>query len=179
MENKNLIIIICVAIVICAIIGFGIFALTSTQTESVISADIPSSLTVGDTISISLIDSEGSPLKNKDIILTFTDSNNKSKNVTVKTNDAGIAKYKVKLESGKYTINGLFKEDGYKSSNFIKETKINDKAKKTDTTPTKSSSSSYSSSYSEPSYGSDESYATHGFSKQNGQWVDKNGNPAA
>ena len=39
--------------------------------------------------------------------------------------------------------------------------------------------SSYSSSYSEPSYGSDESYATHGFSKQNGQWVDKNGNPAA
>ena len=41
MENKNLIIIICVAIVICAIIGFGIFALTSTQTESVISADIP------------------------------------------------------------------------------------------------------------------------------------------
>ena len=171
MENKNLIIIICVAIVICAIIGFGIFALTSTQTESVISADIPSSLTVGDTISISLIDSEGSPLKNKDIILTFTDSNNKSKNVTVKTNDAGIAKYKVKLESGKYTINGLFKEDGYKSSNFIK--------KKTDTTPTKSSSSSYSSSYSEPSYGSDESYATHGFSKQNGQWVDKNGNPAA
>ena len=30
-----------IVMLICAIIGFGIFALTSTQTESVISADIP------------------------------------------------------------------------------------------------------------------------------------------
>lgn len=120
METKNLII-ICSTVVICVAIVVGAYVFVFNQTESVLTADIDSSLNVGDNFSVSLTDDKGNPLVNKNIILSFTNSKNKNINKTISTDKKGIATYKIDLPKGKYSLTCTFEDNGFKKSSLTKQ----------------------------------------------------------
>jgi hypothetical protein len=115
METKNLII-ICVTIIALLLIAIGtLFMLSNNPIGTSLNVDIDSPVYINDTISIKLFDNESNPLANKTINLTL--KNSKKEYVkTIKTNEKGIAKYKLNLPKGNYKLNASFSEEGYITS---------------------------------------------------------------
>ena len=164
MESKKLVI-ICIAVIIAvASISYAIIA--TSQTDTSIKIKVNSPFYKNDSIKMTLTDKDGNKLANKTIILSFTDKDNKTINKNVTTNDKGIAKYKVKLSKGNYSILGMFTGDKhYKSSNFTYDLKVKEKEIKK-SLPKKSSSSNYKSqSKSYSGYNSEDLDNTPGLKK--------------
>lgn len=148
MESKNLIIICIITIIAVASISYAVIA--TSQNDTSIRINVNSPFYKNDVIKITLTDNEGNELANKTITLSFTDKNKKTITKNVTTNDKGIAKYKVKLKKGAYSVLGIFSGDeDYKSSNFTYQLKVKEKEVKKSSTKKSSSSNnkSHSNSY--------------------------------
>ena len=109
METKKLIL-ICATVIICVAIIAGVFVF-SNKTSTTLIEDQDSTFTIGNKYSVCLIDANGNKLSNKTINLAFTDENGVVEYFDVSTNDKGIAKQKIDLSAGNYSVNASFGGD--------------------------------------------------------------------
>ena len=132
METKKLIL-ICATIIICVAIIAGVFVF-SNKTSTTIIEDKDSTFTIGNKYSVCLIDANGNKLSNKTINLAFTDENGVVEYFDVSTNDKGIAKQKIDLSAGNYSVNASFGgDDKFGPSSVTQSIKVKKKAKKKET----------------------------------------------
>ncbi|WP_458453163.1 Ig-like domain repeat protein [Methanobrevibacter sp.] len=87
-----------------------------TQTVNTQLASDDATVVKGNELSVKLTDDNGTGIANKSITVEFN-----KKSSSIKTDDDGIAKFKVNAEAGKYTIKYTFKEEGYSQSTISKE----------------------------------------------------------
>ena len=115
METKKLIL-ICATIIICVAIIAGVFVF-SNKTSTTIIEDKDSTFTIGNKYSVCLIDANG--------VVEYFD---------VSTNDKGIAKQKIDLSAGNYSVNASFGgDDKFGPSSVTQSIKVKKKAKKKET----------------------------------------------
>ena len=112
--------ILAVALIIVIIVALCVVYDSSTfQTNTSLIGDDDSSFYNGDKFSVTLIDADSNKLANKTIQLSFTNSNDETKDFDVTTDSKGRAKLELNLDSGEYSVVGLFEgDDTYKSSSF-------------------------------------------------------------
>lgn len=152
MKSKNLIILCIFVIIVIASISYAVIA--TSQTDTSIKAYVKYPFYKNDQIEMTLTDEDGNKLANKTISLSFTDINNKTTNKKVTTDNKGIARYKVKLSRGTYSVVGMFSGDEhYKSANFTYDLKVKEEEVKK-ISSNQGSSSNYK-SYNNDYYGYD------------------------
>lgn len=123
--NRNKLIIAAVLILI-AILTVGMVAgfSDSKKTDTKLKIKVKSPIHEGDKVKIMLTDINGTPLANKTVNVTITDSDNDTSNRSLATNAKGIAKLKVNKDEGEYVIKCSFGGDDMYNGNETKK-KIN------------------------------------------------------
>lgn len=140
MEDKKLII-ICLTIIICVGAIASTFVFLNHKADTTLIEDSDSTFTIGSKYSVSLIDSNGNKLSNKTINLAFTNLNGNTEYFDVSTNGNGVAKLKIDLPKGNYSVNASFGgDDKFKPSSVTQNIRVKNKP------PEESSSSSVATS---------------------------------
>lgn len=128
MGTRNLIL-ICATVIICVAIIAGVFVFSS-KTGTTLIEDDDSTITIGNTYGVSLIDANGNRLSNKTINLAFRDEKGVVRDFDVSTNDNGMAKLKIDLSAGNYSVNASFRGDNkFEPSSLIQNIKVKNKVK--------------------------------------------------
>ena len=129
MDDKKLLI-ICIAIIICVAAISGAFYFINKKTSTSLIEDSDSTFTVGNKYTVSLIDANGNKLSNKTINLAFTNIDGDTEFYDVSTNDKGMAKLKIDLPAGNYSVNASFGgDDKFGPSSVTQKIKVKEKAK--------------------------------------------------
>lgn len=131
--------ILAVALIIVIIVALCVVYDSSTfHTNTSLIGDDDSSFYNGDKFAVTLIDEDSNKLANKPIKLSFTNSNDETQEFDVTTDSKGRAKLELNLDSGEYSVVGLFEGDNtYKSSSFNQTITIKTKEQSySSTTPT-------------------------------------------
>lgn len=139
METKKLTI-ICVTIIVILLIVVGAVVLTSMNAKQDSKVKITSNKTMyeGGTLKVKLTDLNKTPIVNENINVTINDKNGKQKvKKTLKTNSKGVAKLKLDLKKGKYTVNAAYGgNENYTENSTSQKLTIKEKVKKaTKTSP--------------------------------------------
>lgn len=117
MENKNIIIFLIVIIVILAAAVSVTFFQQMTKEKS--NLKIPDkTINVGNSLIVSLSDSQGNPIANETIKIKLTDKDGITIDEKIKTNSKGKAKFKM-TEKGKYSVECKFDGNGKYSSSSV------------------------------------------------------------
>lgn len=140
MDDKKLII-ICLAIIICVAAIAGALVFLNSKTNTTLLEDSDSTFTIGNKYSVSLVDANGNRLSNKTINLAFTNLDGNTEFYDVTTNEKGVAKLKIDLPKGNYSVNASFAgDDKFNPSSATQSIKVKAKPKKESTASTTTSS---------------------------------------
>ena len=144
MDDKKLLIICISVILVVAIIAAAFVAYSNMKEDSKIAITSNKTLYNGSSLSIKLTDLNKTPISNGTINVTITDKNGKEViKETIKSNSKGVAKLKLKLKKGKYTVNASFEgNDNYTGNSSTQKLTIKEAVAKVESS---GSSSSYSS----------------------------------
>lgn len=143
MENRNIILVLTVIIVILAILLCAMFAAKEKSNLSIADKNI----NAGDSLVVKLTDSNGNPVSAQTVNLKITDRNGKKTiDEHVTTNSKGKAKFTID-EKGKYTVECKFDGNNQLASSSIKEDVNVEKATTTVVGNQQSSTSKHSSKY--------------------------------
>ena len=131
MDNTKIIIFLLIVIVIMLVIGIAILSPFSKETCNIeiMSMD---SLYVGGQFSVYLSDSQGNPISNEDVAITFTGSNNEVVNKKATTDASGNAVMPLEsLPAGTYSVTCTLLEDSkYQANSTSKQITIKDVTEK-------------------------------------------------
>ncbi|WP_295116145.1 type IV pilin [uncultured Methanobrevibacter sp.] len=117
MENKNIIIFLIVIIVILAAAVGVMFFQQMTKEKS--NLKIPDkTINVGNSLIVSLSDSQGNPITNETIKIKLTNKDGITIDEKIKTNSKGKAKFKME-EKGKYSVECTFDGNNQYSSSSV------------------------------------------------------------
>ena len=144
MENRNIIIMLFVIIVVlAAIIGFTVLNPMHAKEPTKIKITSNKTLTEGDSFSLQLTDLNKTALSKQKVNITVKNSKGKVVlNKTVKTNDKGKAKLDLDLKKGKYNVTASYDgNENYTGNNTTQ--KLNIKEEVTQSADTPSSGNSY------------------------------------
>ena len=149
MDDKKLLIICISVILVVAIIAAAFVAYSNMKEDSKIAITSNKTLYNGSSLSIKLTDLNKTPISNGIINVTITDKNGKEViKETIKSNSKGIAKLKLKLKKGKYTVNASFEgNDNYTGNSSTQKLTIKEKAKKVTVSQPKPTYQKYSPQY--------------------------------
>ena len=150
MENKNIIIILVVAIIVlAAIVGVMFLHPTNAKEPTKIKITSNKTLTEGDNLSIKLTDSNSTAISNETVKITIVDKKGKAVvNETVKTNSKGKAKLDLDLKKGKYNVTVTYGgNDNFTGSNATQKLIIKEKVVQAEITSTSSTTSNDDSNY--------------------------------
>ena len=146
MENKNIILILVVAIIIlAAILGVMFLHPTNAKEPTKIKITSNKTLTEGDSLSIKLTDSNNTAISKEVVNITITDSKGKMvvDNV-VKTDSKGKAKLDLDLKKGKYNVTVSYGgNENYTGNNTTQKLTIKEKVTQTEEASTGNSLDSY------------------------------------
>ena len=145
MENKNIIIILIVAIVVlAAVIGFILMNPTHTKVPCKIKITSDKEQYKGGKLSVQLTGLNNTPLSKEVVNITVTDKKGKVVvDDVVKTNSKGKAKLDLKLKKGKYKVNVSYGgNENYTGDNATQKLTIKEKAVKSDNSGSSTASSS-------------------------------------
>lgn len=131
METRKLLI-ICLAIIISVAAVTSAVLFMNNKTGTTIIEDADSTFTVGNQYSVSLIDANGNKISNKTINMAFANVDGDVKSFNVSTNAKGMAKLKIDLPAGNYSVNASFGgDDKYGSSSIVQNIKVKEKKAET------------------------------------------------
>ena len=133
MENKNIIIMLFVIIVVlAAIIGFTVLNPMHAKEPTKIKITSNKTLTEGDNFSLQLTDLNKTALSKQKVNISVKNSKGKVVlNKTVKTNDKGKAKLDLDLKKGKYNVTVSYDgNENYTGNNTTQKLTIKEKDKK-------------------------------------------------
>ncbi|MDO5849426.1 MAG: Ig-like domain-containing protein [Methanobrevibacter sp.] len=118
--NSKKLIIICAAIIISIAGVSSVLILThNSQEETELSITSPSTIVIGDNVSVKLAAENGTSIANQTINISLISPDGKKITVNAVTDDEGIASYGISdISAGNYTLECLFEgNDEYKESN--------------------------------------------------------------
>ena len=136
MENKNIILILVVAIIVlAAIVGVMFLHPTNAKEPSKIKITSNKTLTEGDSLSIKLTDLNKTPISKEVVNITITDSKGKVVvDDVVKTDSKGKAKLDLDLKKGKYNVTVSYGgNENYTGNNTTQKLTIKEEEKVTQT----------------------------------------------
>lgn len=127
MNSNNLVILgFCIFLIVAISLAIIITVLSPEETNLEVLSN--SSMCSGENFTVKLT-SEGKPLANQNIVVTFKDADGNLSSINLTTNENGIAAGIQNLNAGNYTVNVTYSgNDDYKSSNLTTTLKIEAKA---------------------------------------------------
>jgi hypothetical protein len=127
MENEKIIIILLGIIVIMLVFGLLMFNTSIFGKDSAIVINAMDSIDTGSQFSVQLTDSNGNPIINQEIEITFKNTNGSSSTKKAMTDSSGVAYVQLgDLSAGEYNVGCQFKGNSqYKGSSTSKLIKIN------------------------------------------------------
>ena len=126
--NDKKLIAICLLIIFAVAAISGAVVFLNKKTSTTLIEDSDSTFTIGNKYSVSLIDADGNKLANRTINLAFTDSDGNTEYYDVSTNEKGVAKLKIDLPKGNYSVNASFGgDDKFKASSFTQNIRVKNK----------------------------------------------------
>ena len=143
MENKNIIIILTVIIVILAVmIGITVLHPFDSKEPSKVKITSNKTLAEGDNLTLQLTDLNKTALSKQKVNVTVKDSKGKVVlNKTVKTNDKGKAKLDPELKKGKYNVTVSYAgNENYTANNTTQKLTVKEKVVEAQLTSSSSSS---------------------------------------
>lgn len=147
MDSNKIIIILLVVIIAILAVGLAMMFQGPSKMNVQLTIDADSSLAQGDAIKISLTDSNGNPLANKEVKVEFVDESNASSWYSVITDANGIGELKLDKSEGSYLVHAVFGgDDKYNGNDTSKQIRIESEAQTTQVSSSQSQATSSASS---------------------------------
>lgn len=170
MNHNRIIIVLVIIFVIISIAGIILLNPTQEKTQSVINITSSNELNIGDKFSISLTNTNGTPIENQTVNITLTNSNSEKIIKQVTTNNEGKGEFDLnEISSGQYTVNVTYEgNDKYSNTTASQQLTIREKIVQTKSTVSKNDDNYYN-GYSRSDFGEGEQAAiddarAHGYS---------------
>ena len=170
MNHNRIIIVLVIIFVIISIAGIILLNPTQEKTQSVINITSSNELNIGDKFSISLTNTNGTPIENQTVNITLTNSNGEKIIKQVTTNNEGKGEFDLnEISSGQYTVNVTYEgNDKYSNTTASQQLTIREKIVQTKSTVSKNDDNYYN-GYSRSDFGEGEQAAiddarAHGYS---------------
>ena len=122
MDRNKAIVVALIIIIAVLIIGIAVIMPNYGKEKSNVTIESNDTINPGDSIYINLTDVNGTPIENETVNVTITAKNGTSSNKVVVTNDKGVAKVKLDLDEGNYTVNCTFKGNDNFTENTTSDT---------------------------------------------------------
>lgn len=135
MENKHIIILVLIVIIVALLVGIFATMQHTNKQDTNLTFKCNSTIKDGDSIKIQLTDANGSAIANQTVNVTITDKDKSSDYHSVETNDQGIGTLNIDKNSGNYTITITYAgDDNYAGCNATKEITIEEEVTQTQET---------------------------------------------
>lgn len=122
MDRNKAIVVALIIIIAVLILGVAAILPNYGKHEANVTIETNDTISEGDPIYINLTDVNGTPIENETVNVTIIAENGTSKHKVAVTDDKGVAKVKLDVDKGNYTINCTFEGNDNFTENTTSET---------------------------------------------------------
>ena len=122
MDRNKAIVVALIIVVAVLILALAAIMPNYGKEKSNVTIETNDTITEGDPIYINLTDVNGTPIENETVNVTITNDNGTTEQKTAVTNDRGVAKVKMDVDKGNYTVDCTFKGNDNFTENATSET---------------------------------------------------------